>query len=390
MKNVAADADVFKRRVPGKLSTDRNKLYQSLRAASELGAEYGCLDAHFLSINLKSDSETTGNALKPLREAMAPILGNRPLIWFGVRVPTSPSDTLRPVQCHLHVITLQPPDAAQYLDVAAVVRNVGHPRSLSHKAVDDLHRLMKYLAEWQNLGRAGATVIRSQVVIERMASAIFCNSKAGAGNTVWLPPTAISEVPSSPATSVGFVPSTTIITASAPANANVAGQPTVISPMTAPIDRQQRARPNGVDAQQRSSGTSDIAPTAEVIDAETGEVFATLVISHDLLGDNVIRLDAITSYERGVMPAAVRTATKRALTDRNVTTDTLAAFIGISQPHLENCLSGHDPLSAPAADLLKLWLSTAPTIPVKRRRKVCGSTATMRTANTDLPLFMAA
>ena len=385
MKNVPPHIEHIKRRSPGRLATQRDFLYQCCKSAIELGHQHGCRERFFVTVNLSSDKETTGNALKPYRDAITPLLAEAPLIQFGVRVPAGKS-----VQAHLHIIALLPEGASEYLDEAVSIKNLGHPRALSYKPVDDMPGLMKYFAGEKNLGRTGASIVRSQVVIEHMAAPIFRNSMAPCGKPNSQPGPAISRGSSSVRTSVGFVSTTPAVTVTTSTAAVVASHPCAEGRDAALIDRQHRIDPTAVDARQCSAGAGDLANIPDAFDPETGEIIpdndnASIVIHAGLFGNEVIERRVIDGFIHGIGHAAILMATKRTMVATGTTSDTLAAYLGVGQSHLENWLSGHDPLSAIPAARLKTWLLDPQPLPKQYRQRSIGRHK-LKPGQFDLPL----
>lgn len=118
----------------------------------------------------------------------------------------------------------------------------------------------------------------------------------------------------------------------------------------------------------RSTFSREISIAPVVPSTAADKAVGTLIISRDMLRTNEISVSDIVSYVRGIMPSTIRKAVKLAMLDRGVTSDSLACWLGVGQPHLMNSLSGHDPLSPSVIAQLRHWLEDDPPIPLKRRK----------------------
>ncbi len=125
-----------------------------------LASIHGLIPYDF-TILLKGDFETTGNAMKSLRDAIAPLLGGSPLVWFGVRISASSK-----LGAHLHGVVYLPDGSSAAIRDAIKRRNSKCPRSYQVRpiAAQGLEAWVAYMSGPKNLQRAGARVTRAKAV----------------------------------------------------------------------------------------------------------------------------------------------------------------------------------------------------------------------------------
>jgi hypothetical protein len=291
---------------------DKADFLRDCFSATIVADRYGLTAPYLLNLNYRKD-EKPSNALKLVRTGLEPHLGNRPFIAAGVRIIGN-----RHVHDHGHDLAFLGHDAATYLDAIRRDRNAIKARSLEIEAAYDLPGAIWYRAGPENLERAGAKLYLSEVVKKEGLREIFQGFPTLAEYRCLPWPAWVPQEERRRFTSVTFPTIPSVITPSTPANANVAGQLTAISPTTALIDRQRRIDPTAVDARQCSAGAGDLANIPDAFDPETGEIIpdndnASIVIHAGLFGNEVIECRVIDGFIHGIGHAAILMAAKRTL-----------------------------------------------------------------------------
>jgi len=324
-----------------------DELLRAVDASAAVADVIGQTETFFATMNLRSKTETIGNAFKPLNEAMKP----EPLNYAGVFVAAAQTGSVHDSQAHVHAIVRTTPEGALQLSDAIRTRNDAVPRSYNIQKTDEgrggVAGTVGYMAGRSNLGRAGSRVIQSKAVkigkTERICQVFDGASETSGAGRVTGPIPSTRSRPTSNAQSVqpsGQRSDDATL-------AEVGGQPTIMGGSAA-------------SAGGRDETTLSVA---------TATPHLRLVVSNDLLGTNYVDQGTLDQYDGGIIPVRVARAIRLKLQSLGWRQEDLAGSIGVSRPQMVNALVGRFGLSGWPVHRLKSWMADPnPTRPEPSRK----------------------
>ena len=345
----------MQKRKRGKLTSSKLDLLYNFAAGHSLSKEYDLHHMYFVTLNLKSVNEETSNALKVIKKHITPLLNGAPFIWIGVRVLSSPIKNLKQVHAHLHFIVFLPIGAEKcFDDIAAEYLNMSRSRTKNAirpfhtTAVYDAFGLLNYLRGRENLGRHGATLIRSQVVIEFMAKGVFQKVRDSQGTLDLM--RLVEEKRREK-----FTPISTALTSSK------------VSLLTT-----HSSLPKDVVFDHTIGeiiNNNEQPSNADNRDDPSFEDATPITVATDLINKITISPADLVSLKKGLLSEGIKQIVLRTLDMRQQqTSDQLAWFVGISQGQLENILHGHRNANEAVCLKLHQWLINDPILkPIGRK-----------------------
>lgn len=378
--------------------------------------------AYIFTFDYEDPSQSRDELMKPFIAAH----GYQPAIFSAVDVSASAPGAKRARRAHVHGTTWLPQQRLGAIWDAKDRANAGYPANARPFHIEPVKGAKGGLPRWQsyctssaNLGRSGSVPFADPRT-EALAALTLCGldgekpaKERGSDSP---------KPPSSRARSYTRIeccscdapkPSHTQTEARAAHNP-AAGQAT-LSPASSTASAAERQHPV-MAGRQRSTSVPEVVgdspdalpppksrlepeadlgrpitpaePASAVCGQETGEA-TMVVLGYNLFDPIAVNASDWHSWKSGRVPLSIRLAIARLRRIRGATTDQLAALVGVSQSHLEHCLSPTgrgDPLSINAVARLKFWIISNPPLPCARRPPAKRS-ATRTAAPSQLPLF---
>jgi hypothetical protein len=403
---------------------DRKLRFERLSVTAEKIAQAeGRMRAYIFTLNYDNPSQTRDELMKPFIAAH----GDEPVIIAAVDVSASAPGAKHARRAHVHGAAWLPPRCLGAIwdikrQVNAGFATDARPWHLEPvKATKGgLPRWLRYCASCENLGRSGSMPF-ADLRTEAEAALVLCGldgekpATAPVSDGEKRSPSRAresariercnSDIPTPPTE-----PTKTRAARTPAEETNPPDQPSPAASAAAGDNTTRRA------GRQRSTSVPEVVgdspdalpppksrlepevdlgrpiapaePASPVCGQETGEA-TMVVLGHNLFDPIAVNASDWHSWKSGRVPLSIRLAIARLRRIRGATTDQLAALVGVSQSHLEHCLSPTgrgDPLSINAVARLKFWIISNPPLPCARRPPA-KRRATRAAAPSQPPLF---